>query len=73
MDMEIRGAPSALCCTPTMIFGHSRSRIVNSSLLYESMSCLVIFGLLDSARNDILMFSPWNEGKIKYCLSLLKH
>jgi len=71
--MEIRGAPSALCCTPAMIFGHSRSRIVNSSFLYESTSWLVLFGLLDSERNDILMLSPWNESRIKICLSLLKY
>lgn len=73
MDMEIRGAPSALCCTPAMIFGHSRARIVHSSLLYESTSWLILFDLLDSGRNDILMISPWNESKIKSCLYLLSH
>jgi len=73
VDMEIRGAPSALCCTPAMIFGHSRPLMVHNSFLYESTSWMVLFGLLGSGRNEILMFSPWNESKVKSCLSLLKH
>jgi hypothetical protein len=71
--MEIRGAPSPLCCSPAMIFGHSRWRIVNNSVLYESTSWLVSFSLFDSGRNDILMFSPWSKSNMKSFLCLLKY
>ena len=55
--MEIRGAASALCCTLAMIFGHSRSRTVNNSLLYESTSWLVLFefDIQSTVHRDIFL------------------